>query len=652
MDSSKFKISALKQKFFSFWRFWRGQSQKFFALFRRRRGHNFKRQDDLDKKLVYSLSKSRIPNWRQLSQVKRFLSARELWLIRASVFTIIASLLFWGWHFYSSHRQKVPIVGGQYSEGLIGAPQYINPLYAAANNVDADLAALIFSSLYKRDPDGRLTYDLIKQAKVNAKGTEYTYVIRNDVRFSDGEPLGVDDIIFTFQAIQNSAYHSPLYNSFLGVKLEKIDQQTIRFVLPEPYAAFEQLLTFGILPAAYWQNIEPQNMTLTKLNLNPIGSGPYKLKSWLTDSNSGVIHAVKLVSNENYYRHQPYIKQLSFVFFPDLNTAISALNDGQINGLAYLPPEQKPQIVAPNSYHFYELNQPQVSALFFQPKNNPILTDKSIRQALAYALPKSLLTDTVLGQGYVRIDNPLACYPDFSLSGYKKYNFNQALAQELLAKAGWKKASVTPDLIAQAEKDQAADNEEKKQLAAKILAVGQGEWLKKGDDYFIVNLTTTENKENRTVADFVQKYWQKIGVKVSLNIIPPAKAQQVIVKDKDFEVLFYSLSLGPDPDPYAFWHSSQIENGLNIAGFANKEVDKILEQARMTLDKEKRRQLYEKFGQILSDQVPAIFMYSKYYHYVQNNLVKGFSVSTIYSPADRFSGIEDWYIKTGKKLVW
>ncbi len=653
MDSSKFKITELKRKLLLVWPYFKRQSKALLGfLFSSKKPYSFKQQDEFDKKLVYSLSKSRIPNLRQLRQIKRFLTPRELWVIRLSIFTIIISLLFWSWHFYFSHLQKVPVEGGKYFEGLIGAPQYINPLYASANNVDADLVSLLFSSLYKRDKDGNLVYDLIEQKQINGKGTEYTYVIRDNVSFSDGEPLSVDDIIFTFQAIQDSAYRSPWRNSFLGVKLEKVDKRTIKFILPQPYAAFEQLLTFGILPAAYWRHIEPQNVPLTKLNLQPIGSGPYKLKSWVADEKTGAAHSINLISNDKYYGKKPFIPEISFVFYPDINTAISALNEGKINGLASLPPGARGQIVAPNSYHFYELNQPQITALFFNSKENSILAKAEIRQALAYALPKSLLTDTVLGQGYKRIDTPFDCYPDFALSGYKKYKFNQDQAKQLLAKAGWKLASVTPEMITKAEADKNSEDEEKKQLAAKILAIGSGEWLKKDNDYFIVNLTIVESQENKTVAEFIKKYWQQIGVKVNLNIISPDQVQEVIVRHKNFEALFYGLALGPDPDPYAFWHSSQIDNGLNISGFKNEQADKILEQARTTLDKSARIKAYEKFVQIISQQVPAIFMYSKYYNYVQSNLVKGFAVSTIHSPADRFANIVDWYIKTGKKLVW
>jgi len=111
--------------------------------------------------------------------------------------------------------------------------------------------------------------------------------------------------------------------------------------------------------------------------------------------------------------------------------------------------------------------------------------------------------------------------------------------------------------------------------------------------------------------------------------------------------------LGADPDPYAFWHSSQSnQDGFNIANFSNQEVDQLLEDARLITEKTSRQEKYKKFQEIIAEEVPAIFMYSPTYTYVQVNSVKGFDVNNVLLPADRFANINEWYVKTGKKLVW
>ena len=111
--------------------------------------------------------------------------------------------------------------------------------------------------------------------------------------------------------------------------------------------------------------------------------------------------------------------------------------------------------------------------------------------------------------------------------------------------------------------------------------------------------------------------------------------------------------LGADPDPYAFWHSSQVGlEGYNIANFNNKEVDQLLEDARLTSDTAKRQEYYKQFQKIVAEEEPAIFMYSPVYIYPQNTKLKGFAVKDILLPSDRLANVQEWYLQTGKHLVW
>ena len=111
--------------------------------------------------------------------------------------------------------------------------------------------------------------------------------------------------------------------------------------------------------------------------------------------------------------------------------------------------------------------------------------------------------------------------------------------------------------------------------------------------------------------------------------------------------------MGADPDPYAFWHSSQIgEGGFNIANFADKAVDELLEDARLISDMNARQEKYKKFQDIIAEEAPALFMYSPVYIYTQSKEVKGFEVNSILFPRDRFVNIADWYMEVEKRLVW
>ena len=129
--------------------------------------------------------------------------------------------------------------------------------------------------------------------------------------------------------------------------------------------------------------------------------------------------------------------------------------------------------------------------------------------------------------------------------------------------------------------------------------------------------------------------------------------QSSIIVPRKYEILLYGQILGGDPDSYVFWHSSQAnESGMNLSNYQNKDLDKILEEARLTTNIETRKQKYFQFQDILAEDLPAIFLYSPYYTYVQTKKINGFQTKTILLPRDRFSSIADWYIKTGKKIIW
>jgi len=654
VDSAKSKIARFFHKT-------KKSLANFYFLGKKKIVHIFKnagtiaansKQIEFDKKLIYSLSKSRIPNLKQIKYIGRFLSPKEAKIIKLCLAVIFINVIFLGYNFWENHVQLVPIAGGEYIEGLVGAPRYINPLYAGANDVDNDIAQLIFSSLFKRGLNGELMNDLATGYSISEDNKTYTISLREDAKWSDGEKLTADDILFTFAAISNPQYKSPLRLSFSGVTLEKIDEKTIKFTLSQPYGAFLEILTFGIIPQNPWLPIAPESASLAELNLKPIGSGPYKFKS-LTKDKSGNIRSYSLTLNNDYYGKKPYLGSIIFKFFINFEEAAKALNENQISGISYLPLSAKGELVSQDSLSFHKLNFPQINAIFFNQKNNTILADKKIRQALAFTINKNEIVSAVYKEDAYLIDGPIL--PDsFAYNkDLKKYKYNQEEAEKLLAEVGWARTAITKDDIAKAETEKNSEDEKIKQEAQNKLSLGEGSWLKKENNYLIISLTTVENENNVKTVEMVRTFWENLGVKTNLNIVPVDEIQIGVIKPKNFQALFYGQVVGGDPDSYAFWHSSQAaEGGLNIANYANKDVDKLLEDARAISNREQRAEKYKKFQEILSEDVPAIFMYSPFYTYVQSKQIKGFEVKSILSPSDRFANISDWYIKTGKKIIW
>jgi peptide/nickel transport system substrate-binding protein len=613
---------------------------------------NYRKQDLLDKKLVYYLSKKKVPNLKQIKHLNKFLNPKEALFFRVALIIFSASLLFLSGRFYLKHLQVVPIAGGEYTEGLIGNPKHINPLYAGLNDADNDISGLVFSSLFKRNGEGKLTGDLVLNYSLSEDLKVYSVEIRKDAKWHNGNPLTANDIIFTFNIIKNGEYNSYLRRSFSGVEIEKIDDSNIKFVLTEPYAPFLDLLTFGVMPEELWYRISPSSANLAELNLKPIGSGPYKFKSLKKDADGRIIlYSVQI--NDDYYGQKPNIEILNFKFFPGFEEAVSALNSGDIAGISYLPKNFEENLVARDSLNLYKLNLPQSAILFFNQQRNILLANKLVRRALSLSIDKDKIIQDILAGDARLIDGPILPESFAYNNNIKRPGFNKDEAINLLKNDGWQIEEIKDEDLTKAVSLENSEDEKIKKEALDKIEMGAGKWLKKDGNFLIIKLSTVDSDKNAQIIEAIGKMWAEIGVKTTIEIVPSNQVDIKIRKEKNYEALLYSETAGIDPDVYAFWHSSRAgEGGLNLSGFSNKEADQLLVEARKISAEKSRAEKYYRFQEIVAEETPAVFLYSPLYTYVQNKKVKGFSVKNILSPSDRFANIADWYVKTGKKLVW
>lgn len=162
-----------------------------------------------------------------------------------------------------------------------------------------------------------------------------------------------------------------------------------------------------------------------------------------------------------------------------------------------------------------------------------------------------------------------------------------------------------------------------------------------------LRLVTSDAPKNVDYAKKLQARWAQIGVTVTLDIKDNITLQKTTIPKRDYDVLLYGLDYGEDPDPYPFWHSSQIgENGRNLSNFNNKQADKLLESARQEMDQKKRQDMYTQFQAILDSEVPMFVVEHQNFSYQLSNSVQGVSQIVGSSEADRFLNISSWYIKT------
>ncbi len=622
-------------------------------------------------KIIQKLRGKRFPTAKQFLHIRRVLTKTEYALLIGSFVALCASFVWFGMALAGSYRIAVPKVGGVYREGIVGAPQLINPLFSNLNDVDSDLTRLIYSGLMRYDKDQRLVPDIASRFEVSEDKKTYTFFLKDGVKWHDNEPLTSGDVQFTIDTILDAQVGSPARVSFQGVHAQAIDDKQIVFTLDEPFPSFLSSLTVGILPQHIWGSISPEAMRLAQGNLKPVGSGSFKFKRLIKGTN-GVISRIELSRSENFYRDAAYISEIDFIFYPDYEGqggAIQALRQNEIDGINFVPFNLREKVKRKHT-ELKTLQLPQYSALFMNQNNNASLKDKDVRVALARGLDRDrILHETLSSEGAVIYSPILNGFLGFDES-FKPYPYSVQEANALLDK-NWPRIDAETykkELKDKMLKDRGVDvsasstaetSDETKQKIEEIdkeiqeqINEAQLFYRKnKAGEILKFGIVTADTNEYRKAAQMVAGAWQELGVVTRITFIPTKDIAREVLRKRDYDILLYSVIIGNDPDQYPFWHSSQINYpGLNLSQYINRSIDETLQKIRDTDNESEQEKLYKEFQSALLEDIPAIFLYSPTYTYVLTDTVKGFGVGHISHPSDRFSNVTDWYIKT--KHIW
>lgn len=582
------------------------------------RKRSLREQSRWDRNLLHSLSRTRLPSWRQIRHLPEVLSKNDSLRLKIGAFLVFIGLAIFGTDFYYRYTVIAPAVGGQLTEGIVGTPRSLNPLLSPSNDVDADLVSLMYSGLFTIDGDGKIIPDLVLNYTVSDDQKSYALDIRKDVRWHDGKPLTVDDVIFTFSLLQDPAWKSPLASSFQEVSIERTDDDTLTFILDRPFAPFISKLRFGIMPRHIWKDITPQNALLSEHNLKPVGTGPMQFMSLKRDKR-GFVLSYTVDRYPQYHRTPTFIEQMTFKFYPDYSVAIEALRKRQVDSLSFVPRDMRPQVREMAHALPISLEMPQYTAVFFNPNLNQALDDVDVRRALAMSIDKSRILFEVLdGEGHPLDLPPISGYSD-SLTNSIPHDLVKAA--ESLDKAGW---TLDEDTNLRTDED---------------------------DKTLSVTLTSVKQSEHLAVMRIIKEGWTSIGVDVTLQAIPASDIHRTVIRPREYEALLFGQLLEADPDPYPFWHSSQVSDpGLNLAQYSSSPADEAIESARNTSDPTVRQAEYRRFLEILASDIPAAFLYSPTYTYPVPNTMQGFTGKRITVPADRFASLSSWYLET--KRAW
>ncbi len=587
-----------------------------------------KSSEHLAKQHILNLTTHRrFPSWKQWQRLPQVLSSLEKKILQGAFLVSAVSLITLGSWFLISHREELPAVGGEYTEGLIGSPQFVNPLYASASDVDSDLTHLVYSGLFRWDQKNGLVPDLAESYSVSEDQKTYTLRLRSNAKWHNGDPVRSSDVLFTIQSIQNSAYHSPLAVSFRGVTISEVDELTVQFVLDEPFAPFLSSLTVGILPSSLWAEISPKNVPLASLNLSPIGSGPYKFEKYTLEKKGG-IKSYTLVRNSDYFGEPAKIEHLTFKFYNDAQSAVAALQNQNVEGVSFVPSYLMEEISKNKSINLLHPSMPQAVTLFFNEENQPLLKNENIKKALALAINKEEIVAEVLENNGTVIDSPI-------LPGELGYNPEVAKIEQDTVAA-----------LALIDKTDYLETSPDGYRAKKIKITENGETVDALEELTLKIITINQPSFIRT-AELIATQAKVVGIKIQIESTEPTLLYEEVIKPRAYQILLTATQYGLDPDPYPFWHSSQIKDpGLNLSLYSNRTADELLEKARSTSNTEERVAAYKEFQDLIAEDLPAIFLYQPTYTYAISNKIKNVDLSIIKSPTDRFQNISDWYIKT------
>ena len=556
-----------------------------------------------------------------LNYIRQFSATEKVVFGVLALILIITALVMAG-KVNAMFMTEIPGYGGELREGVIGLPRYINPVLTVTD-VDRDISELVYSGLMAYD-HGNLVPDLAQSFKISTSGLAYTFTLKPGLHFHDGTPLTAEDVAFTIQKIQDPTLKSPRAADWSHVSVQVISPTEIEFDLKQPYSPFLSITTVGILPKHIWGAFNTDQFNLSKYNIEPIGSGPYRVSS--IDRDSGDIPTAYHVTSWNgYYGAKPYIGTISFIFLADSEKILAAIDQGSIDSAASVSSEAAARLATDTAQAYTVISAPlpRIFGVFFNQSQNPIFADINVRQALNMSVDREAIVNLVLNGYGSPIDGPLPS--GMITDNVSAIKPDMAAARALLEKNGWQRDPAT--------------------------GIYQKKGLKNSIQKLSFDIYTANTPDLKQTADLVKKSWSTLGAEVDIKIFEPTDLYQNVIRTRKYDALLFGELIGKDRDVYAFWHSSgRVSPGLNVAQYANSKVDKLLDDIRSTNDDTSRRSKYAQLEQLIMADVPAVFIYTPDFIYVVPKTLKNISLSDITTPSDRWNSVDSWYIITEK--VW
>ncbi len=550
----------------------------------------------------------------RLVSVRRFVA---LWI---SLFVLMFFLAVLQLRSLSPYYQSLqPVLGGMYSEGLNGTFTNANPIYATgtANNT---ISRLIFPGLFKFDSNGKLVGDLAHAWKADVSGKNYVVSLKPNLTWHDGAAFTADDVVFTYTSIQNPDAQSSLRPNWQGITVTKMGDYAVNFNLPNSLSSFPYSLTTGIIPKHLLGRVAPQDMRSTQFNTTPVGTGPFK---WKFVELKGISAAereqrITLAPFDDYYGGRPKLDGFSIITFGDDNHLVTAFKNKQVNAMSGLD-ELPPEFSKNNDIQTY-VTPLSSSVMAFFNNSQSLLSDANVRRALVSGVDTKSIVNLLSYPANLSRGPLLSSQLGYD-SAITQLGYSIATASQYLDQAGW-----TLD--------------------------GNGHRVKNGQPLQLT-LSSQDTPDYTKVAQFLQQQWAKIGIQVSVRYYNGDDLQNSVIANHEYDILLYGISIGTDPDVFAYWDSSQAsvssQGHLNLSEYKSSVADQALEAGRTRSDPALRAVKYKAFLTAWTQDAPALALYQPNYIYITRGPVFGYDRKINTRLTDRFSNVSNWMIRQQRK---
>lgn len=485
-----------------------------------------------------------------------------------------------------SHVSSQPEFGGRRVEATLG--DFTNLIPNLSTDAGShEVTSKVYVSPLKYNRNIELVPYAAETFEVLDGGRHLKFRLRDDIRWFDGEPLTAEDVEFTYQFMTDPETPSPYTEDWKAIKeFRRTGKYTFEVFYDKPFA--RSLVTWAgeIMPKHVLENEDISN---TKYSREPMGAGPYKVKEWIPG------RRLVLEANDDFFEGRPYIDQIVYRIIPDLSTQFLELKAGGIDSMGLTPLQYLRQTSGPewndfNKFKYLSFGYTYLAFNFL----HPFFQDVRVRRAIDLAIDKDEIVKGVL----MGLGSP-------AIGPYKpgtwQYNenihdrgYHPEEARKLLAEAGWKDTD------------------------------GDGLLDKDGKPFYFTILTNQGNSQRARAGVIIQERLKQVGIGVEIRIVEWATFLHEFIDRGRFDAVILSWNILQDPDLYDVWHSSRIiPKGLNFISYSNAELDELLERGRRSVDRDERKNIYDRVQEILQEDQPYSFLYIPYSLPILNAKIQG-----------------------------